>query len=83
MHTVEANCEPERGVGTNIRFGSVFQQDSKDIDTDHIIFPINSAFMYLLSSLPLLKSDTFSHLVAWQPHLFATAVGHVFPVLER
>lgn len=31
----------------------------KTFDTDHIIFPINSAFMYLLSSLPLLKAILF------------------------
>lgn len=86
MHTVEANCEnceSETGVGTNICFGSVFQQDWKRYCHGPHYFSCKLRIYVSPVLLAFVKSDTFSHLVAWQPHLFATAVWHVFPVLGR
>lgn len=39
--------------------GQFSNKIEKDIVTDHIIFPVNSAFMCLLFSLPLLKAILF------------------------
>lgn len=54
----------------------------KTFDTDHIIFPINSAFMYLLSSLPLLKAILFRIWQLGSPISLPLLLDMSFPSLK-